>query len=459
MGIREDMEAMMNGNFTEEVMSDEEKQLHVDADKGGSTEPTKQETSQQNDNIDKDNQAAKPTETGGEITGDAGDENKPHSGEDTTVNQEAGSDVDTKDVEVAQGQENTDGQADSDAGNAQPDEVDKNQEDGQKNEADDQAGELNYKLEYEKLVEETKGMKAFRDTVTADFKANGKMVKGIDDADKIVKNLQMSTGLANKLTAYKEAKQFIDPMQKRGFMQNPDKFDVHMKMEDGDIGAVKQFLKDKGIDPIDLDIEDDFSYKTDSTRVSPEEMMFGEMQDTASGYGVEDKFTSTVLNEWDSQSAGRLFDGDQGKVMAEQLAKQMSNGIYDKVSAISENMKITQPGFRGLSSIEQYNKASEVYNQALVPDEPKVVQEQAQAAPAMTEADMRTEIEAQVRAEIKAKTEADYKSKLEADKAAEDARLQASSFSANQSTSNAPQSTEPQSFEERQREFERMKRL
>jgi len=472
MGIREDMHAMMNGNFTEEVMSDEDKAALEEREKNldnSQQNDNNENSNQSNDNSDSQEQV-KPNEIGNEIVGKTseGEVDKTIGsqgthGEDTTAKIVDGVNAGTKDDGVAQSQENADGSKASEAGDAQLGEVDNKQSEQQKNESGEQTSELDYKQKYEELMKEHESAKAFRDTVTADFKANGKMVKGIDDADKIVKNLQMSTGLTKKLSEYKQAKPFIDPLAKRGFMQNPDKFDVHMQMEDGNIDAVKQFLKNKGIDPIDLDTDDEFKYQAESTRMSPEEQMFGDMQEVADGYGVNEKFTTTVLNDWDPQSMGRLFDGDKGKMMAGQLAEQMANGVYDKVSAISENMKITQPGFIGMSSIDQYNKASEVYNQGL---QQPVVKEPVVVAPVKTEAELRAEIRAEIDAENKAKNdsaqaklESDYKQKMEAERAIEEQRLNAASFSQDRQTSNTAPSTEPTTYAEKQANWNRMMRL
>jgi len=476
MGIREDMENMMNGDFTEKVMDNEEKAKQEESRSGSKNQGNSSQSSNNEiDNQSNDNsQAATATETGGETTGVDDGEKVVKSIEDTTVTAQEGTKEETKVNEVAQTQETKAVQESADTGNAQPDGKDDELEKLKTDESTATTEEVNYKQKYEELQKSYESTKAFQDTVTADFKANGKMVKGISDADKIVKNLQMSTGLTSKVAEYKKIKPFVEPMQKRGLMQNPDKFDMHMKMEDGDIGAIKQFLKDKEIDPIDLDFDDKYSYSVDNTRASNEEMMFTDMQETAESYGVSDKFTNTVLSEWDAESTGRLFEGNNGRVIAGQLAEQMANGIYDKVSAISENMKITQPGFNAMSSIDQYNKASEVYNlqaRTVVPEqkyenEPvavkSVVAKETTVEPTAMESqsDMEARIRAEIASEVKANEEKRYREKLESENnAAIIARNNANSFSQDHSVSNTTQSTEPKTLAERRAEFERMKRM
>ncbi len=471
MGIREEMQAMMNGNYTEQVMGDEEKAIRAEAENATATDNSQQNGTQVNDNQQTDNsQTTNPTETGGEITGNVEGETEPPaiaSGEDTAVVPDVNAGINTNDDGVAQNQEIINAQADSTTGDSQLDKANSDQSKTQQNDAGENTGELNYKVEYEKLLKDSESMKAFRDTVTADFKANGKMVKGIDDADKIVKNLQMSTGLTKKLSELKGIKPFIEPLQKRGLLQDTAKFDLQMKMLDGDVGAIKQFLKESNIDPIDLDIEDDFSYQADSTRMSKEEEIFGDMQETASNYGVQDQFTTTVLNEWDSESAGKLFDGENGRAMAGQLAQQMSNGVYDKVSAISENMKITEPGFNSLSSIDQYNKASMLYNQSIRP-EPQVGAQVETQVPAASNAretveDMQARIRAEVKSELEASSQeklaADYKAKVIAEQKLENDRINAASFSQDRSANNAPPSKGPQTLAEKQVEWNKMLRM
>lgn len=465
MGVREDMEEMMNGNFTEKVMSPEDREALINTkEPQGAADNSSQQGNNEIGNQSNDNsQESSSTETGGEITGLDEGKQVPTGTEDTTATQSSGSNVDTDVDGVAQSQENAGNQSNEDAGNTQLDESGNSQNGSQADEAGEQDGEINYKQKYEELQKSYESTKAFQDKVTADFKANGKMVKGIDDPEKIVKNLQMSTGLAKKVSEYKKAKPFIEPMEKRGLMQNPDKFDMHMKMEDGDTDAIKQFLKDKGIDPMDLDFEEDFSYKVDSTRIGKEEMIFADMQETADSYGVADKFTSTVLEEWDPESAGKLFDGEQGLTMANQLAAQMANGVYDKVSAIAENMKLTQPGFMGLSSIDQYNEASKVYNSTVTPatTTPQAVVQNNQEPQVQESAEqMRERIRAEVEAEINAKAAEEYKKKVENEnRRLEEERNNAAQFSQNHSANNAATETKPMTLAEKREEWNRLRML
>jgi len=145
----------------------------------------------------------------------------------------------------------------------------------------------------------------------------------------------------------------------------------------------------------------------------------------------------------------------------------MANGVYDKVSAISENMKITEPGFNSLSSIDQYNKASLIYNQSIrenVSTEPqKVVPVNNQAGETESIEAMQARIRAEVKAELEAKNNAklaaEYKAKAISEQQVENERNNASNFSQDRSTNNAPQTKGPQTLAEKQIEWNRMMRM
>ena len=414
----EDFKAMMNGNYTEQVMSDEERAAYESAE-------NTDETVGENANYDV---IGGSDEIGDEIAEPNKDKEAESNREDTTATDKTVEASGTEN-EVAQDTVGETKAGDSVDGDARPAEVDGDSKEKLDDEPNGTDGEPDYKQRYEELMSKFEEADAFRKTVTGDFKANGKTVSGITDPNKIVKNLQMSVGLTRKLDGYKAVKPLVDPLEKRGLLQDTAKFDMLMKLADGDKEALKQYMKDNSIDPVDIDLDEGINYDPTSTVSTAEQLRFQDMYDVASTYGVEDKFADVVLKEWDPKSAAAILDSENGTVMAQQLSEQISNGLYDGVMSIAENMKITEQGFSSLSSLDQYQEASKVYNARMAAQressnvgssEPIAntaanLEPNVEAASATTTADTAAEIEARIRAKVEAEVKAEVQAKIAAE--------------------------------------------
>jgi len=385
----EEFKLMQAGQFTELVMSEEEKAAY-EAEENGSSDEIEDETA---GTIDVDSNIQ----------------------EDTNSTEEE-LEEDINGTEVAQESEVDTEKEDEVDGDTQTTET----EDKSEDEADESKDDVDYKQQYEELMAKFEEAEAFRKKVTSDFKAGKKIVKGIDDPDKIVKNLQMSVGLTKKLEGYKTVKPLVKPLEERGLLQDTAKFDMLMKLADGDTEALKYYMKENNIDPIELDLDDEIKYDSRSTIASKEEMIFEDLYDTASTYGVAEKFSDVVLKEWDPDSAAKILSSENGMVLGQQLAEQMENGIYDEVTSIAEQLKLTDSSFRELNSIDQYNAASKIYNQqrAAANTTPEVeqqqivadkVQESTEEKQQVDEEAIKAKIEAEVRAKIQAEMEAKAK--------------------------------------------------
>ena len=391
MTIEEEMNAMLQGKFTEEVLSEEDK--------------AELESEEQSDEIGDEIADTQPDDTNEES----------NSLEDTDTQTDESTESETNEPEVAQEQETDSDDKVVESEDTQTDEVKEDTDESKEDEPETDSDKVDYKQALADLEAKYKEAKAFQDKVTSSFKANGKVVEGITDPDKIIKNMQMSVGLTNKLKGYKSVKPFIEPLEARGLMQDTEKFDMLMKLADGDKEALKYYLDKNQIDPLDIDLSEGINYNAESTLPSPAKLQFEEYVDTAASYGVADKFEKTILNDWDQDSAAKLFDKG-GEAISNALVQQMSNGVYDEVMSIAESMKITDPSFSTMSSFDQYNAASNVYN-ARLQQQPPIVQEQpaqqVEEDTAKIEQERLAAVEAEKQRLIQEEAEAKYKKMLE----------------------------------------------
>ena len=110
-------------------------------------------------------------------------------------------------------------------------------------EGSEKSEEINYKEFYEKVA-------------LAKFTANGREVEGFKNPEDLIRAQQMLHGYSDKMKVFKEYKKFLKPLEERGVVSDPEKFNLAMSLLDGDPEAIKKILKEKNIDPMELDLDD-----------------------------------------------------------------------------------------------------------------------------------------------------------------------------------------------------------
>ena len=204
--------------------------------------------------------------------------------------------------------------------------------------------------------EEYARFKTFYENVAlAKFKANGKEVEGFKDPADLIRAQQALHGLNDKMKAVKEYRPFIKALQDRGMMEDTTKFDLAMKIVDGDKEAIKKYMVDNSIDPLTLEMED-INYNVASTLPSKAELALDETFETARTLGVEDKVRTIIGKEWDDESFKEFVNDPKTR---SDLLSHVADGTYDNVmTRVNRIAQLDIDGsFGALSSTDQYRVA------------------------------------------------------------------------------------------------------
>ena len=380
------LDSMINGDY---------KAPAEEIDKEDTDQQEEVETEEQPETVDADQENEASDD-------DMEDEEEDTLVEDEGLEEEAENSESTDDVEDEE-------QADDKEGTEPEDE-----DDGQDSETTDT---IDYRKQYEELLEQSKVAQDFYDKVTnAEFKVNGKLVKGFKDPDKIIQSQQLSGGLTQKLAGTKKFKPYINPLKERGMLDDPEKFNLAMNIIDGDKEALKHHIKTLGIDPVmDFDMESEVQYSNKNTLASETQLALDEALEMAESNGVSDKFSKVLAKEWDQSSFEELVGNSRAR---EDLVTHLSDGTYDIVQDRIDELARTDVNgtFGALNSIAKYRTAmitlieerrqqeatETANNEAHTKDEQGVA-----------EADKAEKIKAEKAKIAKARQEAEYKAELE----------------------------------------------
>ncbi len=186
------------------------------------------------------------------------------------------------------------------------------------------------------------------DTLMGKIKANGVdiQVESVDDA---VRLQQMGAGFHKKMEQIKPVRKIGQMLQNHNLLSE-DKINFFIELEKGDPAAIKQLLKDKKINPLDLDMETDTEYKSKAYTTTNQELdltdTLGDIQDTPSGKETID----IVSNKWDD--ASRQVIAKHPEVL-HAINDHIKSGVYktidDKVQSERALGKL-----KGMSAIDAY---------------------------------------------------------------------------------------------------------
>ena len=224
--------------------------------------------------------------------------------------------------------------------------------------------------------------KAFYEKVMAPFNANGKTIQ-LNSPEEAIQLQQMGANYTRKMQDIAPYRKVLLMLENNKLLDE-DKLSYLIDLDRKNPDAIKKLVKDSGIDPIDIDTEEESTYRTGNHRVSDEEAAFRGVLDEL-GSNPNGKETLHLINtQWDQASKEVLWT--QPEVM-QVIHEQRSNGIYDRIATEVERQRTLGAIPPQVPFLQAYKKIGDDLAQAgafndLVQQTPAPVQQpQPSAAP------------------------------------------------------------------------------
>jgi len=246
---------------------------------------------------------------------------------------------DDEDGEADQDQEDNDDAEDADDADDSESEEDADEENEDDTDSEEESDDVDYKAEYEKLL--------------ATFKANGRemQVKNVDEARRL---MQMGANYNKKMAALKPSLKTVKLLDKHG-LNDESKLGHLIDLTRGDKGAIQKLLKDAGVDPMDLDTEQESDYRPNTYNVDERELELDEVLDSLQDTPTYSQTVDLVSNKWDDASKQIIANNPR---VLEVLNDQMANGVYERVSTEVERLRAFGQ-LTGVSDIEAYKSVGD----------------------------------------------------------------------------------------------------
>lgn len=173
---------------------------------------------------------------------------------------------------------------------------------------------INYQAEYEKLL--------------GPFRASGRTVQA-KNVDEAMTMMQRGVDYTRKMQQLKPNLKLMKMLEKNGLM-NEEKLTFLIDLDKNDPAAVNKFIKDKSIDPFDLDPNSETEYKPGKHSVSDEEMRFDSvLQDVRNSDNGQETITFIEKN-WDQESMNVLYREPE---LLKLMDEHRSDGILEQITS------------------------------------------------------------------------------------------------------------------------------
>jgi hypothetical protein len=206
--------------------------------------------------------------------------------------------------------------------------------DSQADEEDDSTDNVDWKAKYMEVM--------------ATFKASGRTVK-VESPDDARRLMQMGYDYTNKMREMKPHLRILKTLEHNDLLE-PEKINFAIDLMKGNPEAVKKFLKDREIDPIDLDLEDSADYLPTDHRPSEEQLALDEVLDSIRETESFPRTAQVITKEWDKASQNVLM-GIPSLIAV--INDHMERGYYDQISGKVQYER-SMGRLKGLSDLDAY---------------------------------------------------------------------------------------------------------
>lgn len=177
-----------------------------------------------------------------------------------------------------------------------------------------------YKANYEKIM--------------APFTANGRKIE-LKSPEEAVQLMQMGANYTRKMQELAPYRRAATMLQNNKLLDEGE-LSFLIDLRNGDKAAIQKLLKDRGIDPRDIDVDSDPTYQGGNHRVSDAQVDF---QSTVDELKTMDRGQETIVEalKWDQASIDAV---GQDPAILRAIHDQRVSGVYDIITTEMERRKV-----------------------------------------------------------------------------------------------------------------------
>lgn len=165
------------------------------------------------------------------------------------------------------------------------------------------------------------------DNLLAPFQANGKTIK-LQTPEEARQLMQMGANYTRKMQAIAPHRKILMMLENNNLLSE-EKLAYLIDLDKKDPGAISKLVKDSGIDPMDIDTNQDSGYKAGNHVVSDSEANFRTALEEMNSSDDGKSMLQSINSSWDDQSKAVLY---QSPELFDIFRQQKASGVYALIS-------------------------------------------------------------------------------------------------------------------------------
>lgn len=196
--------------------------------------------------------------------------------------------------------------------------------------------DFDYKAGYEQLM--------------APFKANGKMITP-RSPEEAISLMQMGANYTRKMQELQPYRKVMLMLENNGLMDE-GKLSYLIDLDKKNPEAIKKLVKEAGIDPLDINPEEEVNYQAGNHRVSDAEAAFATELDDLKSTPEGQATLGVIAQTWDEASKEALFEN---RGLLQTIQSQRENGMYEIIANEIHRLQMLGQIPTGTPFIQAYN--------------------------------------------------------------------------------------------------------
>lgn len=181
---------------------------------------------------------------------------------------------------------------------------------------------------------DAEGLAAFYTTVMKPFTANGKDIQ-LKSPEEAIQLMQMGANYTRKMQEIAPHRKLITMLSNNKL--DEDKLSFLIDLDKGDPEAIKRLIKDKGIDPLDIDTNTEPAYREGSHKVSDDEQKFNTHMEELISIPEGKETLLEIDKNWDQSSKDMLW---QHPEVMSVIHAQRKSGVYAKIAGEVDRLRV-----------------------------------------------------------------------------------------------------------------------
>jgi hypothetical protein len=190
--------------------------------------------------------------------------------------------------------------------------------------------------------------------LTAPFKANGREMR-IENVDEAIQLMQMGANYNKKMASLKPGLKILRMLEDHKLLDEA-KLSYLIDLDKRDPKAITKLIKDSGINPLDVDVENDTDYQPKSYTVDDKALELDAVLDEISSTSAYTQTVDVISNKWDNESKKVLLNNPAA---IKTINEHIESGIYAQVVAVVEKERMLGR-LTGLSDLDAYDHVGRI---------------------------------------------------------------------------------------------------